>query len=191
MANDYIRPTSDEIKAEIKQIHHRRDYHRGFRRTVNVLLAVAGVVIVISTFFFSVLRVTGESMKPTLEPGQIVLAAKHTQFSRGDLVAFYYNNRILLKRVIALEGDQVVIDNDGSVTVNGVLLNEPYISEKSLGECDLEFPYQVPEGKIFVMGDHRKTSIDSRSDSVGCISEEYIVGKLFVSIWPFNRITAY
>ena len=129
-------------------------------------------------------------MTPTLQEGEIILSVKNSEFETGDIVAFYYNNKILIKRIICGPGDWIDIDEDGTVYVNEVRLDEPYLAEKALGECDISLPYQVPEGRWFVMGDHRSTSVDSRSTAVGCVSEEQIVGKIIFRVWPFTRLGA-
>ena len=135
-----------------------------------------------------VLQIYGSSMTPTLEAGEIILSLKASDFQVGDIVAFYYNNKILVKRVIAEPGQWVNIDEEGNVYVDDVLLNEPYISEKALGECDIELPYQVPDERYFVMGDHRATSVDSRSTAVGCVAQEHIVGRISFRVWPLDVI---
>lgn len=180
-------PTSLDFKIELEREKRKKEYWRTLRGTVYVLLTVAAIAVLIATLMFPVLQVTGTSMEPTLETGQIIIAMKGSEFSRGDIVAFYFNNKVLLKRVIGLAGDRIVMDSDGNVSINGEMTNEPYLTEKSLGECDLNFPYQVPDGKIFVMGDHRATSVDSRSSAVGCIADEYIVGKVIYRIWSFEE----
>lgn len=181
-------PTSRQLKEELRREQHKGDYGRTLRSTVYLLVVVAAAAVLAATLLFPVLRVTGTSMEPSLENKQIVLALKNSDFKRGDIVAFYYNNKILLKRVIAFPGEQVDIRSDGTVYVGGEPLQEPYLAEKSLGECDLEFPYQVPDGKIFVMGDHRATSVDSRSSAIGCISDEFVVGKVVLRVWPLQKI---
>ena len=143
-------------------------------------------MILLATLFFPVLKIYGNSMSPTLDEGQIVVALKGSSFDTGDIIAFYYNNKILVKRVICGAGDWVNIYEDGSVLVNGSLLDESYLSEAAYGACDLELPYQVPEGQIFVMGDQRLSSIDSRSSIVGCVSQEQIVGRIVLCIWPLR-----
>jgi len=145
---------------------------------------VAAFAVLVATLWMPVLQIYGSSMTPTLDEGQIVLSVKSRDFKQGDLVAFYIGNKILVKRVIAGPADMVSISEDGTVRVNSVDLDEPYITEKALGECDLEFPYQVPESRYFLMGDHRETSIDSRSSAVGCISGEQVVGKIVYCVWP-------
>ena len=175
------------MEAELTRVRHKREYGKTLRGTIYILIVVAAVAFLIASLFLPVLRVYGTSMEPTLKNKEIVVALKGSEFQRGDIVAFYYNNKILLKRVIGVAGDQIVIEKDGTVFVNGEELNEPYISEKSLGECDLTFPYQVPENRIFVMGDHRDVSIDSRSSTIGCIADEAIVGKVSLRVWPLNQ----
>lgn len=144
------------------------------------------MTVLISTLFLQVLQIYGSSMTPTLYEGNIVVSVKGSGFERGDIISFYYNNKILVKRAIAFEGDFVDFDKDGNLYVNNKKLDEPYVSDKSLGECDIELPYQVPSGKIFVLGDHRATSVDSRSTVMGCVSEEQIVGKIWLRVWPLD-----
>jgi signal peptidase I len=185
-----ITPTTRQLQEELQRERKKKEYGKTLRSTVYALLIVAAVSVLIATLFLPVLQVTGTSMEPTLEAGQIVFAAKNAEFRQGDIIAFYYNNRVLLKRVIALPGDRVVIDKDGNVSVNGEALSEAYLSEKSLGETDIEYPYQVPDGKLFVLGDHRATSVDSRMTAVGSIADEFIVGKVVFRIWPLDRFGA-
>lgn len=180
-------PTTRQLKEELLHERKKKEYRKTLRSTVYILLVVAAVSVLVATLFLPVLQVTGTSMEPTLETGQIIVAVKNAEFERGDIVAFYYNNKVLLKRVIGLSGDRIVIDAEGSVSVNGETLEEPYLSEKSLGQTDIEYPYQVPADKIFVMGDHRATSVDSRTSAVGCISDEFVVGKVIFRIWPANQ----
>ena len=159
-----------------------------YKRQVYSLLTVAAVAILVATLLLPVLQIYGNSMTPTLQDGQICFSLKTSEMEKGDVVAFYYNNKILVKRVIAGPGEWVDIQEDGTVLVNGEVLDEPYVSEKAFGDCNIELPYQVPEGRFFVMGDHRSTSVDSRSTSVGCVSEEQVVGKIILRIWPVGEI---
>ena len=151
------------------------------------LITVAAAAVLVATLLLPVLRIYGTSMTPTLDNGQIVVSVKTGELEPGDVVAFYYNNKILIKRVICGSGDWVDIQQDGTVLVNGQVLDEPYLTEKALGTCDIELPYQVPDGRVFVMGDHRETSVDSRSTSVGCVAQEQIVGRIFFRVWPLNE----
>lgn len=187
MSNQTIPSTSD-LKDELNRERKKKEYRSILRSTIYILLAVAAIAVLIATLFLPVMQVTGTSMEPNLESGQIVLAIKNTSFQPGDIIAFYYNNKILLKRAIGVSGDMIDIKTDGTVYVNGEKLEEPYLTEKSFGQCDLDLPYQVPDGKIFVLGDHRSTSIDSRFNSVGCISDEFIVGNIVFRVWPLNKI---
>ncbi len=184
----YNKPTVEEIRKEIKRVKFKENYAKTFKSMVYVLVTVAAAAMLAATMAFPVLQIYGSSMTPTLTDGEIIVAVKGTELEKGDIIAFYYNNKVLVKRVIASSGEWVDIDEEGNVLVNGVLIEEPYITEKSFGECDIKLPYQVPEGKIFVMGDHRKVSVDSRNTAVGCISEELIVGKLLYRVWPVESV---
>ena len=179
-------PEIPELERELKREKYKRRYQSTLKSTIYVLVTVAAAAILVATLWLPVLKIYGSSMTPTLNDGQIVLSWKTGKLESGQVVAFYYNNKILVKRVIAHSGDWVNMDHEGNVYVNGNLLEEPYLVEKALGECDIEFPYQVPETHIFVMGDHRSTSIDSRSTAVGCVSEEQVVGRLIMCIWPLE-----
>jgi signal peptidase I len=158
------------------------------RTTIGAMIVVAAIAVLVATIWMPVLQIYGTSMTPTLSEGEIVLSLKGSKFESGDLVAFYMGNKLLVKRCIAGPGDWVDIDEDGTVYVNGELLEEPYISDKSKGDCDMEFPYQVPESRYFMLGDHRSTSMDSRSSSIGCVAEEQIVGRLVFRIWPLKSL---
>ncbi|MDY4414523.1 MAG: signal peptidase I [Ruminococcus sp.] len=182
-------PTAEQLSSELKRIRYIKEYRRMLSSTVSSLLVVAAVAVLISMLFLPVLRVTGTSMTPTFMNDELVICNKRSNFKSGDVVAFYFNNKILLKRVIGTAGDVIDIKEDGTVYVNGEILDEPYVNEKAFGECDIKLPYQVPDNRIFVMGDHRSTSVDSRSTSVGCIADEYVIGKVILRIWPFESIS--
>lgn len=178
-------PSTKQIADELRRVKYRRSYGRVMRSTIYTLITVAAVAVLVATLWLPVLQVYGTSMEPTLTEGNIVLSLKGGKFQTGDVVAFYYNNKILVKRVIGSAGDWINIGTDGTVYVNNEAIEEPYLREKALGTCDIELPYQVPEGRIFVMGDNRSVSLDSRSTAVGCVSEEQIVGRLTLVVWPF------
>lgn len=180
-------PSLNEIQSERKRIRRKDYYKQALRGTVSVLVVVAAVAVLIVTLFLPILQISGDSMSPTLEHDEIVVLLKTKKFARGDLIGFYYQGKILLKRVVALPEDEVAIDADGNVYINGELLEEPYVTDKELGDCDLEFPYKVPGTSYFVMGDRRSNSVDSRNSVVGCISQEDIIGKVFIRVWPFSR----
>lgn len=180
-------PSLTEIQSERKRIRRKDYYRQALRGTVSVLVVVAAVAVLIATLFLPILQISGDSMSPTLEHDEIVVLLKTKKFERGDLIGFYYQGKILLKRVIALPEDEVAIDADGNVYVNGGLLEEAYVTDKGLGDCDLEFPYKVPGTSYFVMGDRRSNSVDSRNSVVGSIQREDIIGKVFVRVWPFSR----
>ena len=182
-------PTANQFYAELKRVRYKKNFRKTIIATVNSLIVVAAISVLISLLFLPVLRVTGTSMTPTLYNDELVICNKRSNYKQGDMIAFYFNNKILLKRVIGLPGDWIDIKEDGTVYVNGEALDEPYIDEKALGECDIDLPYQVPESRIFVMGDHRSTSIDSRTNMVGCIADEYIIGTLIFRVWPFKAIS--
>ena len=182
-----IFPTSQQIEAELNRSRYRRRYRRVLRSTVYTLITVAAIAVLVATLLLPVLQIYGSSMTPTLTDGDIVLTLKTTDFEHGDVVAFYYNNKILVKRVIAQAGEWVDITEDGDVYVNGELLEEPYLVEKALGDCNIELPYQVPESRVFVVGDHRSVSVDSRNTAVGCVAEEQLVGKLVFRVWPLEQ----
>ena len=180
-------PQLDSLQKELKRERYKRRFRRLLRSTVNALIVVAAVAALIATLVLPVLQISGTSMDPTLKDGDIVLLVKKQRLKTGDLCAFYYSNKILIKRVIAGPGDYLWIESDGTVFLNGEPLDEPYLTEKALGECDVEFPYQVPENNYFVMGDQRKTSVDSRSSVIGCVAKDQIVGKIFCKIWPLSE----
>lgn len=181
-------PKTSEIEQVYRQASYRKRLMEAIRSTVFMLIVVAAFAVLIAVLFLPILRIYGKSMHGTLDSGDIVLSVKSSNFDTGDVVAFYYNNNILVKRVIAEAGDWVDMDDDGTVYVNEVKLVEPYITEKAYGETDITFPYQVPENRIFVMGDNREVSIDSRNTSIGTVSDEQIVGRLIFKIWPIQEI---
>lgn len=183
-----VMPSTEAIEKELKRVRYNERYVKTFRSTVNILITVAAIAVLVATLLLPVLQIYGASMTPTLYDGELVVSVKTSEMKKGDVIAFYYNNKILVKRVIASAGEWVELDEDGNLYINGELQDEPYIQEKSLGECDIKMPYQVPEGRIFVMGDHRSVSVDSRSSSVGCVAEEQIVGKLIYKVWPIKSI---
>ena len=181
-------PSAEQLESELKREMYKRRYHSVLRSTIYTLITVAAIAVLVATLWLPVLQIYGSSMTPTLQDGEIIFSVKTADLEPGDIVAFYYNNKILVKRVICGPGDWVNIDEDGTVYVNEVRLKEPYLAEKALGDCNIELPYQVPDGKIFVMGDHRSTSVDSRNTAVGCVAQEQIVGKIIFRIWPLNRL---
>ena len=184
-----VLPTSQQLEAELNRARYRRRYRNVLRSTVYTLITVAAIAVLVATLLMPVLQIYGSSMTPTLADGDIVLSLKQSDFESGDVVAFYYNNKILVKRVIAQSGEWVDITPEGDVYVGKTssdmqLLEEPYLKEKALGDCNIEFPYQVPESRVFVLGDHRSVSVDSRNTAVGCVAEEQLVGRLVFRVWP-------
>lgn len=181
-------PTKKQVETEQKRYRRQKAYNKALRGTVYVLTIVAAVAVLIATLVLPVLQIEGTSMEPTLSNGDIVLLAKTPRFDRGELCGFTWNNKLLIKRVIGLPGDWIEIDTDGTIYLNGEKLDEPYVDQKALGECDLEFPFQVPQEQYFVIGDMRKSSIDSRNSLIGCVTKDQIVGKVFFRVWPFKSI---
>ncbi|MBQ8641298.1 MAG: signal peptidase I [Clostridia bacterium] len=182
------KPSVEMLETELERVNYQQRYWVVLRSTVYTLITVAAVAVLVATLWLPVLRIYGSSMTPTLQDGEIVFSVKTADLEQGDIIAFYYNNKILVKRVIAGPGDWINISAEtGNVYVNDVLLDEPYLAEKSFGDADIELPYQVPDGKYFVMGDHRATSVDSRHTAVGCVAEEQIVGKIVFRVWPLEQ----
>lgn len=179
-------PSVEQLEAELKRVKYRSRYRAVLRSTLYMLIVVAAVAVLVATIWMPVLQIYGASMTPTLNEGDIVVSVKGSDFEPGDLVAFYLGNKILVKRCIAGPGQWVDIDEDGNVYVDGKLLEEPYLTEKSLGGSNIELPYQVPDNRYFCMGDHRSTSVDSRHTEIGCVSEEQIVGKIVFRVFPFG-----
>lgn len=179
-------PTQEQLREELARVRYRSRYRRVLRSTVYTLVVVAAIAILVATLWLPVLQIYGSSMTPTLEEGDVVVSLKGSSLEQGDLVAFYLGNKILVKRCIALPGQWVDLDEDGNVYVDGVLLAEPYVTDPSYGDANIEFPYQVPDNRYFCMGDHRSTSVDSRHSEVGCVSEEQVAGKIVFRIWPLS-----
>lgn len=181
-------PSAGQIEAELDRIKYKSRYRSVLHSTVYTLIVVAAAAVLVATLWMPVLHIYGNSMSPAFQDGEIVAAVKTTDFERGDIIAFYLNNKILIKRVIAGSEDWVTVTEDGTVYVNNERLDEPYLTEKAMGECNIEMPYQVPKSRLFVMGDARSVSADSRNTAVGCVSEEQIIGKIVFRVWPLRRM---
>ena len=181
-------PTTDQIRTELERVRYRRTFANTLRSTIFILIVVSASAVLIAVLLLPVLRIYGHSMNDTLDEGDVVVSIKGSSFKTGDIIAFYYNNKLLVKRVIGQPGDWVDIDEAGNVYVNQVMLEEPYLDSKAFGETNIELPYQVPESRIFVLGDNRDVSIDSRNTSVGCVAEEQIAGKIVFRVWPIDKI---
>lgn len=179
-------PDLAQLETEVNRLKYRSRYRSVLRSTVYALVVVAAAAVLIATVWMPVLQIYGTSMTPTMDEGDVVISVKGSSFRQGDLVAFYMGNKILVKRCIALPGQWVDLDEDGNVYVDGILLEEPYLTEKAFGDCNIELPYQVPENRYFCMGDHRATSVDSRHTEIGCVSEEQVVGKIVFRVWPLS-----
>ena len=177
-------PAIDQLEGELKRERYKRRYSAVLKSTVYTLITVAAIAVLVATLWMPVLQIYGNSMTPTLTEGDIVLTVKNSDFNQGDIIAFYYGNKLLVKRCIAGPGSWVNIDDDGNVYVDGQLIDEPYVDEKALGDTNIELPYQVPDERWFVLGDHRATSVDSRNSTVGCVSDEQIVGQIVYRVWP-------
>ena len=184
-------PSMEQSESERKRYRWQKAYMKALRGTISVLTCMAAVAALIATLALPVLQIEGTSMEPTLHNGDIVLLMKTTRFDRGDLCGFTWNNKLLIKRVIGIPGDWIEIDTDGTIYLNGEKLDEPYVEQKAFGECDLEFPFQVPQEQYFVVGDMRESSIDSRNTLIGCIPKDQIVGKVFFRVWPFKSIQVF
>ena len=184
-------PDVELLKKELDRVNYKTKYRSVLKSTIFMLVVVAAIAVLVATTWLPVLQIYGSSMTPTLNEGEVVVSVKGSSFKQGDLIAFYYGNKILVKRCIATPGQWVDIDEDGNVYIDGKRLNEPYVKEKAFGDCDIKLPYQVPEDRYFCMGDHRETSVDSRNSSVGCISKEQIIGRIFFRIWPLNDLDCF
>ena len=179
-------PSVELLEGELKRTQYNARYRRTLRTTVFSLLLVAAAAVIIAVLLLPILQISGGAMENTLMEGDMVISLNNRKYKTGDIIGFYYNNVVLIKRVIATGGDWVDIAEDGTVSVNGVVLNEPYVAQKALGECNIKLPYQVPQGRCFVLGDNRAESIDSRNTAVGCISNDVILGRLLARIWPLK-----
>lgn len=185
-ANEAEAPSVAQLRTELRREQHNKRYRQLLRSTTYTLIVVAAAAILVAVLLLPVLQIYGSSMVPSLNEGDYVVCVKGSDFETGELVCFYLGNKLLVKRYVAGPGQWVDIDEDGNVYVDGVLLDEPYLTEKALGECDIELPYQVPDGRYFVLGDHRSTSIDSRSTAVGCVTDEQMVGRIIFRVWPLS-----
>lgn len=179
-------PTVEQIEAELKKENTKKEYNKVLRTTIFVLLVVTAAAVIVAVLMFPVLEIKGDAMNATLQNGDFVVTGKASKYGRGDMIAFYYNNTLLVKRIIAVGGDEVDIDEDGNVTVNGQALSEPYVTEKGLGESNVTFPYSVPKDEFFVLGDNRSQAVDSRNTALGTVTQDLIVGKLLFRVWPFK-----
>lgn len=180
-------PSAKEIELELRRERYKSRYMRTLKSTVYALVTVAAAAVLVATLWLPVMQTYGNSMTPTLHNGEIVISVKTKDLEQGNVIAFYYNNKVLVKRIVAGPGDWVDIKEDGTVYVNQLQLEEPYLTEKSFGDADVEFPCQVPDEKYFVLGDHRATSADSRHTTVGFVPREQVVGKIVFRVWPLDR----
>lgn len=181
-------PPVELLRAELERVESKRDFRKTLKGIAGVLVVAAAIAALLVTRFFMLLEVNGSSMMPTMRSGEIVFVYQTKEVEAGDVIGFYYGGEILLKRVIGCAGDYIEIDQEGNVYVNGELLDEPYVTEKNLGKCNQEFPYEVPENKVFVLGDNRTESVDSRVRAIGCVERSQIVGKVVWRLWPLDRM---
>ena len=184
-------PELDAIQNEMQRSKSQSKYHQALKSTVGTIVVVAAIAVLVSSIFLPVLRVTGSSMQPNFAPGNVLVAVKTKDYVPGDVCSFYYNNKLIIKRVIATGGDVLEIDEDGRVSVNGLMMDESYVSYYDLGLCDIDFPFEVPTEQLFVMGDNRGSSVDSRVQAFGCISKEELMGKIVLRVWPIQNFTYY
>lgn len=180
-------PHLHQLEEELRRENYKKRYRSTLRGNLFFLVVVAAAALLITNLWLPFYKISGSSMAPTLQEGDVLIAHRTSRFQAGDIVAFYYHSSTLVKRVIGCPGDVVDIDSEGVVTVNGTVLEEPYVSRLSLGDCDLTFPYEVPEGQLFVLGDERVTSVDSRNGAMGCINKEEVIGTLSLRVWPLGR----
>ena len=184
-------PDLDAIQKEMQRSKSQTKYHQALKSTVGTIVVVAAIAVLVASIFLPVLRVTGTSMQPNFSPGNVLVAMKTKDYVPGDVCSFYYNNKLIIKRVIATGGDILEIDEDGRVSVNGLVMDESYVQNYDLGLCDIEFPFQVPSEQLFVMGDNRASSVDSRVQAFGCISKEELMGKIVLRVWPLQNFAYY
>ena len=180
-------PELEDIQNEMRRSKSQSKYHQALKSTAGTIVVVAAIAVLVASIFLPVLRVTGSSMQPSFAPGNVLVAVKTRDYVPGDVCSFYYNNKLIIKRVVATGGDVLEIDEDGRVSVNGLVLDESYVQAYDLGMCDIEFPYRVPDEQLFVMGDNRASSVDSRVQAFGCISKEELMGKIVVRVWPIQN----
>lgn len=180
----------EAVSEERRRLAYRQKLRRVLGGTISALVVVAAAAVLLSTLFLPVIQVSGDSMEPAMHDGDILLLMKTKQYEYGELCCIAWQNKLLLKRIIALPGDSVAIDDNGTVSVNGEVLDEPYVQNPSLGECDIEFPYVVPDNALFVLGDRRDTSVDSRSTVIGSVGFDQMVGRVLFRLWSNQKENA-
>ncbi len=184
-------PSIEQLTAELKRTRYRRRFAATMRHTLLTLVIIVAAALAVSYFFLSVMRIHSNAMSPSFRSGDMVVALKNSDYTAGDVIAYYYNDKLLVKRVIAVEGDTIQVEEDGDVLRNGLKLDEPYVQTRALGQCDIEMPYTVPNDRVFVMGDERDVSLDSRSTAMGCIAQEQVIGRVILRVWPLEDIAYY